>query len=138
MLPNPFDPPPVALRVVGRAVLGGPRQPAAHAVLRVRGYGFTDEGMTEDIVTYLRWSGCTPQSVERTRRKIGAWIRQLRLQGVESVPHLANSARWSAEDEIASNWVSLLLLQAAPKRRRNESMAHALRDMVLPRRHSLR
>lgn len=110
--------------------------PSAHAVLHVRGAGFTDPGMAEDIVTFLRWSGCAPQSVDALRPRLAAWIRQLRNRGVESVPHLANVL--SPADVFAAHWVTLLMLQAVPPHRRNVRKAHELRDILLPGRHGAR
>ena len=87
--------------------------------------------MRDAIVGYMFRSGWVYHSVERVRRDLPRWERQLRLWGVSATPSLP-SRSWSQAESRAHNLLDLLMRQAAKER--DAAIEHQLRNITAVRR----
>jgi hypothetical protein len=85
--------------------------------------------MRDQIVDFLRRSGCVPQSVEALSPKLDRWERHLRLRGVDCIPQLGAKSECSPTETCrAHNEMSLLMQQAASQRK--STSEHELRNLT--------
>lgn len=84
--------------------------------------------MLDDLIHYLRMSGCVPASVERLRPDLSRWVARLRRRGVTYVPSLTHATGSAIDDVRAHNEINLLVRQASLNRG-DRSVEHALRNL---------